>query len=108
MSDSTPKRRWYRWSLRTLFVVVTALGISFGSVAYNLNWIRQRHQALQIWTGLQGPSTSAPGMLWIFGEPGYEVVVKMRIPRTTKYPTGEDRNECNRMQALFPEASVLP
>jgi hypothetical protein len=37
------KRRWFRFSLRTLFVVVTLLCCWLG---YQLNWIRQRHAVL--------------------------------------------------------------
>jgi hypothetical protein len=36
-------KRWFRWSLRTMFVVVTVLGAMIG---YELNWIRDRHRAL--------------------------------------------------------------
>ena len=38
-----PKRRWFRFSLRTLFVLVTIIGAWLG---YQLNWIRQRHEFL--------------------------------------------------------------
>jgi hypothetical protein len=34
-----PKRRWFAFSLRTLFVVVTLVACWLG---YELNWIRQR------------------------------------------------------------------
>ncbi len=75
-----PKRRWFRFSLRTLFVVVTVFGIWLG---YELNWIRERHAIIERCTGvnptfpgrppvyISNPSPAAPGMLWIFGERGY-------------------------------------
>jgi len=39
MMTSTPKRRWFRFSLRTLFVVVTVLGIWLG---WNAEIVRER------------------------------------------------------------------
>ena len=39
-------RRWFRFSLRTLFVVVTIAGLLAGWVAYQLNWIRQRNEVI--------------------------------------------------------------
>jgi hypothetical protein len=39
----TPKRRWPRFTLRTLFVVVTAFGIWLG---WNFNILRQREKML--------------------------------------------------------------
>jgi hypothetical protein len=41
-----PRRRWFRWSLRTMFVVVTAAAFLCGWVVYQLNWIRQRRDYL--------------------------------------------------------------
>jgi hypothetical protein len=43
MPDS--KHRWFRpsFSLRTLFLVVTAFAVWIG---YELNWIRQRHELI--------------------------------------------------------------
>jgi hypothetical protein len=38
-----PKGRWFRFSLRTLFVVVTVFGCWMG---YEVNWIRQRRALL--------------------------------------------------------------
>ena len=38
---TAPKRRWFRFSLRMMFVVVTVFGCWLG---YELNWIRQRHE----------------------------------------------------------------
>ncbi len=45
MADS-PKHRRLRFSLRTLFVVVTVAACIVGWTAYQLNWIRQRHEEL--------------------------------------------------------------
>ncbi len=38
-----PKRRWLRFSLRTLFVVVTVLGCWLG---WDLKWVNDRQRAL--------------------------------------------------------------
>ena len=37
---NTPYRRWFRFSLRTMFVLVAVFGCWLG---YEMNWIRQRH-----------------------------------------------------------------
>ena len=37
----TAPRRWFRFSLRTMLVVVTMLGCWLG---YQFNWIRQRNE----------------------------------------------------------------
>ena len=42
-SMTAPNRRWFRYGLRTLFVVVTAVACW---LAYELNWIYQRHKFL--------------------------------------------------------------
>ncbi len=41
--DATPltRRRWFRFSLRTMFVLVTVIAIFVG---YHVNWIRQRNE----------------------------------------------------------------
>jgi len=36
-------RRWLRFSLRTLLIVVTLLA---AFIAYHVNWIRQRHEVI--------------------------------------------------------------
>ena len=43
-----PKRRWLTYSLRTLFVVVTVVAIGLGIRAnWRPNWIHQRHMLLE-------------------------------------------------------------
>ena len=103
-----------RFSLRTLFVVVTVVGAGSGWVGYQLNWIRQRHEIIaglrDNWSkdGLAGkygygelrtmPSTQAPGLLGLFGESGIEWI--------NVYCQGNQTSEFLRVQALFPEATV--
>ena len=41
-----PKRHWFRFSLRTLFVTVTALGLLFGWLAWNVQWVNERQRLL--------------------------------------------------------------
>lgn len=69
-----------RFSLRTLFVLVTIAGICSGWVAYQLNWIRQRHEFLnsrEVQTDTD--IMTLPGRLsWslrILGEPAHGSVV---------------------------------
>ena len=39
---TAPKRRWFRFSLRTLFLSLALLSLLFGWVAWNLKWKRER------------------------------------------------------------------
>ena len=43
--DEKPKRRWFRFSLRTLLVVVAMLSVPLAWVASPHHWIRQRRAA---------------------------------------------------------------
>jgi hypothetical protein len=72
-SPPKPRRRWFSYSLRTMFVAMTVMGIF---LAYDINWIRQRHEFLR--TTRQpdnlfeaGP---APIMLRLLGEGGWKGV----------------------------------
>ena len=73
MTETKPKRRWFRFSLRTLFVLVTIACIWLG---YSFNWIRQRHDYLKAHPGavrVPDPNEAlaiAPAMLWLLGEKG--------------------------------------
>ena len=60
-----------RFTLRTLFVLVTLAGIVCAWVAYQLNWIRQRHQFNETHSRIlyDEPTTAAaPWQLRLFGE----------------------------------------
>jgi hypothetical protein len=99
MPDAPAKpRRWFRFSVRTLFVVVTALACWLG---YELNWIRQRHAILAeaqhpMLLGDYQPAKQLP-ILEMFHEPPVDSVTA---------GTGLPEAEFNRLKWLFPEAEV--
>jgi hypothetical protein len=124
---TAPKRRWFRFTLRTLFVVVTVFGIWLG---YELNWIRQRHAVLSgphvvsYVSGVNGVSpvqALAPWSLRLFGERGaYLVFLAFVDDERASHcasPIENDERlgqlnsielfELERVTQLFPEASVV-
>jgi hypothetical protein len=66
-----------RFSLKTLFVVVTLAAVGAGWVVYSRRWIDERHAKLKM-PAIYGNQTIpplfskpvAPGCLWLFGERG--------------------------------------
>jgi hypothetical protein len=106
---AAPKRRWPRFSLRTLFVVVTVFGCWLG---YELNWIRQRHAVIAEpkWSvierepGALAQQPTAPDLLWIWGERGYATAT--RAVRRGDSLNGA-REEIQKVERLFPESRVF-
>ncbi len=109
-------RRWFRFSLRTLFVVMTAGCCWLG---YQLNWIRERQQLLDQKALVEGfylDELRAPGPLWLFGERGYDdllyvpdwanegnvTAVSLLAVETPAVPLSAE--ELARAKALFPES----
>jgi len=104
MTQAPARSRWFHFGLRGLLVGVTALAVSDAWVAYNLNWIRQRHDALSRASHLAGP-TRATGLLWLFGEQGY---TEIDVVFTTKDTAAEGALlESKRIADLFPEAEAI-
>ena len=101
-----PKRRWFRFSLRTLFVVVTMFGVACW-LGWNLRVVRQRDDA--IWL------IESKGGQVDFAQPGseqFEVPLVFRLfgGRSVEWLmapmldfTAED---CDRFKRLFPEAKI--
>jgi hypothetical protein len=91
-----------RFRLRTLFVLIGLLSIPMGWAAYQLNWIRQRHEFLARpnWQARPDPVPPhsrpvSPWPLALFGEPPQDVM-------SVHGPDAE------LAQRLFPEAVVVP
>jgi hypothetical protein len=89
-----------RYSLRALLVVTTLLALV---LLYHLDWIQQRRTILE--SGAVSASEShdslprpaAPGLLWMFGEQGYQTI----------FINGDSNHEeAERLYALFPEGQV--
>jgi hypothetical protein len=97
MIDAKPKRRWFRFGLRTLFVLVTVIGAWLG---YHFNWIRERHKLIGLYglvslawrSDLQPPDI--PISLRLLGEHRVNAV---RAPKS----------EAEHAHRLFPEAEVF-
>ena len=117
--DDTRKRRWLRFSLRTLFVLVTLFCVWLG---YSLNWIRQRRQEL-VWARSHGQvfldgiskncytpkgqaielvDNPAPWQIRILGERGVWVI----YIQTPSKPDAEFVQHVQSIKRLFPEARV--
>jgi hypothetical protein len=114
------KRRWFAFSLRTMFIMVTMLCIAVAWLTYQLHWIRERHAAMsslrgrQILTFDNGSSyrngkesfttfwvrvkrKPAPWSLHIFGEWGAGYLI-LDLPETDP--------ELAHIRKLFPEGSI--
>ena len=133
---AAPNRHWFRFSLRTLFVVVTLVAIGLGIRAnWQPNWIKERHALLECqaanaekyrgWqmsvvplpTVFHGPSTSeAPPrqwpkkltqtVLWFYGEPSTPVVRLYGNAHIGVAFWGVKTEELFLAERLFPEATL--
>jgi hypothetical protein len=105
--DEKP-RRWFRFSLRMLFLLVALVAIWLG---YHLNWIRQRHAA-RAWVKGQAeyfddvpvqqgafPGAHAPWRIRMLGEDGVTSIWVV-VRKEAVDP------EQQRLEGLFPEAKV--
>ena len=101
------RRRWFVFSLRTLFGGVTVVACWLG---YQLNWIRERHEFFKrgagadcIWSPPSQSIPSAPvtrALLRLFGEPA-----KDRVWVTYGMWTADESNP-EAAHRLFPEAII--
>lgn len=126
-------RQWLRFSLRSVFVLITALCVFLG---YEFEWIRRRRRLLDErflpilqferndWVASakgqiqyldmseQLLRKKAPPFLWLFGEVGYgEISVLITygpdVKDTLPYPiTTAAHPVISRAQSLFPEAEI--
>ena len=127
------RRRWFQFGVRSLLAVVAVVAVSTAFWAYNVNWIRQRHEELSsgvcwvegvdldnLGVDLYDPTASepgalirAPGLLPFFGEHGYRMVW-FTIPRESvrdlkledRVLNPSEQADFDRIKRLFPEAEV--
>jgi hypothetical protein len=100
----TPPRRWFQFSLRTMFAGMILASVVFGWwVHTSREWIKQRNEAkaqytFSFWDDVSDTEARprAPGGLWLFGERGFARLWCLDgNPDTVKAA-----------QRLFPEAEV--
>jgi hypothetical protein len=104
---SAPKRRWFRFSLRTLFVVVT-VGAVLSWLGWNFRAVRQRDDAIWLIESKGGqvdfvqPGSekfAAPIIFRLFGDRQVEWLMAPKLDFTAE--------DCDRFMRLFPEAKIL-
>jgi hypothetical protein len=110
----TSRRRWLRFSLRTLFVAVMLIAVWFG---YYVNWMSQRREA-RAWLGMQmiggsfgfhpKPPSAFPWMLKMLGEKPEQLILMRHGPSDHYLEPlpSEYVNLVKRVERLFPEAFV--
>ena len=100
-----PRRRWFRFSLRTLLVVLTLAGGAAGWLGVQLKWIQDRHAMLEdghvAACGFEFGYSTAPWRLRLLGGTG---VVEIGLWMT--HETAADNERLQATQRLFPEARV--
>jgi hypothetical protein len=117
----------FRFSLKTLLLLVAAAGVVCAFCAYHVNWIQKRHALLQKYAADKGvyyehkhtfgwgaifprKSQKTWNLLWLFGEQSYDRIDVM-IPSDHIPPNDNDHEVYSakeRQQAanLFPEADL--
>ena len=117
MTETKPKRRWFRFSLRTLFVLVTLVGVWLG---LEIQQIRQRANMLK-WLDERPPVDA------VFVTPGYDATQNEfnrwryliddaylswfrrflgdHFITTVVYPDEATADELRHVKRMFPEAS---
>src|SRR6476646_9500752 len=106
-----------QFSLRTLFVATTLIGMLLGLVGYHLNWIRQRRsfladQTLQFgdngmtWT-TPSQSNPPPKMLRILGDDGVSYIrLVIEVDRFDAARQLDSYDLVRQAKQLFPESEI--
>jgi hypothetical protein len=99
-------------SLRKLFLIVFLCAMACW-LYLKIDWIRQRRSVVEgrcgyaVGTNTVHPAPSAPGMLWLFGENGYELITIKFDGVEGADLTSDQQKEVNRVRKLFPESSEI-
>ena len=95
------RRPWFRFSLRTLFALVTVIALIASYFGWALKWKRERHEFLQrlmvVPYSYERGHFASPS-LWLVGESGV-----VRLEFMGREPSAEEVHEARR---LFPESEL--
>ena len=98
MFDVLRNRRWFRFSLRTLFVAVTVFCVWVG---YQCNWVRERHKALKELNRLNVLFDSQKLAPWSIR------LIERGVPSIAVDPdVARDVQRIRELKRLFPEATL--
>lgn len=105
-----PKRRWFRFSLRALFVVVTACALFLGWLSWNLPKVLERDRFLKGFVVVTFKPTPARQRLYMTLYDPYAVPYSWRllgakpVGNWVQERDGIEEEELERLRGLFPEA----
>jgi hypothetical protein len=114
MTETKPKRRWFSFSLRTMFLLVTIIGVAVGLTLFVSQWslVHQRKQFLDqlnadinksdwqvgsIPSPVKNPDKSLSTFRRLFGDHNYSMIT---------LPERYDQTHVDAAVRLFPEAQV--
>ncbi len=118
------RRRWFRFSLRTLFVVVTLVAVSSSWVVYQLNWIRGRRELAErqvariaelapeivgvvIYANPPPETPAAIKLLSLLGERPRQGVMLIFWGDTEADLSEAEKRELESARRLFPESQIM-
>jgi hypothetical protein len=100
MSELTLKRHWFRFSLRTLFAVVTLVCVW---LAWQIHFVRERNNLLQLvdekygYAGREIDSEPTGWRTWLLGDCGANIfMIRRNTPQHVR----------DRISTNFPEANI--
>ena len=116
MSELVQRRPWFRFSLRTLFVLTTLVALGLGWLAYQMAWVQKRRSGRE-WINahlLRGSVRSQveseaefPWPLWLLGDEPLDQILSVRA----RFEEWDDlpgfRRQLLQIQGLFPEAQIV-
>jgi len=112
MPTDPPRRRWFCFSLRTLFLIVTILGVFLGWLGVQTKWIRDRHEALK-WAESYGFYETGHSLVVTHTAPGprdapwsIHILGEAGIAQISLVAHHADQREVERFTGLFPEAEI--
>ena len=104
--DDKPKRRWFRFSLRTMFVACTVVAVWLGLVSHKVRERRLAAQNTRLYSAEENGeddrrSYHHPSIPW------YRKLMGDRVYRWVQVNDSASDDELANAERLFPEAVVM-